>query len=45
MSAPAWKTYVHIQDRRFITRDPDERILPIAKPGLKKTGLFFDLFV
>ena len=38
MSAPAWKTYAH--DRGFITRDPDERILPIAKPGPAKTGLF-----
>jgi hypothetical protein len=39
MSAPAWKTYA--QDRGFITRDPDERILPIAKPGPAKTGLFY----
>ena len=40
MSSPAWETYAHTLDRGFITRDPDERILPIAKPGPAKTGLF-----
>jgi hypothetical protein len=40
MSAAAWKTYAHTKDRGFITRDPDERFLPIAKPGPAKTGLF-----